>query len=570
MTERILVVDDNDDNRYTLIQRLGRDGYKDVVAAEGGRQALDLLAAEPFDLVLLDVMMPDVDGIRVLEIMRADARLRDIPVIMITATEDMRITARCIELGADDRLPKPFDPTLFRARVRASLERRRLRQMERAYFRRHDAATGLPNQERLRDAVADGLASRQPMLVAGVGLGGLDELRHSRGAAAIDAVMRKAAASIGPHLGADDMVARVATAELGLLIRQVPGGGDPLGTLQQIVETLSRPMKLDGAEVAPLPHAGVIVVDPSAEGAAPSEPDSLIAGALAALSKAVAAEAPIEIGNAGLRESALERLALQADLLRALAAGELSLHYQPILALGSGAIHGVEALVRWQHPQRGAISPGAFIPIAERSGIIVNLGRWILEQACRQARAWQDSLGVQHAPVVAINVSPRQLLDSGFLASLGRAIDSSGADPSKLKIEVTEGCVVRDPALASRLLDAIGARGVARALDDFGTGYSSLSYLQQLPFDTLKIDQSFVRGIGGHDRNRSIVRCIVSLAHEVGMDVVAEGIETAQDHAALRDLCADFGQGYHFSRPLPAAAATAMLAGGAARSHRVA
>ncbi|MBL8671489.1 MAG: EAL domain-containing protein [Alphaproteobacteria bacterium] len=559
MGERILVVDDNDDNRFTLVERLRRDGFRDVVAADGGRAALDVLAAEPIDLVLLDIMMPDVDGLRVLEIMRADARLREVPVIMVSAVDDPGIAARCIELGADDRLPKPFDPAMFRARVRAGIERRRLRELERQYFRSHDPGTGLPNQERLRDAVVGAIDSGRPFLVAGIALGGLDELRHSRGAAAIDAVVRRTAASIGSHLDPADMLARVATDELGLVLLQAPGAVEPLARLQAAIEAMAQPMRIDGTEVAPLPHAGAVIRDLQTAADGPSEPDALIAGALAAMSRAVETEAPIEIGNVALRDAALQRLALQSDLVRAIGAGELALHYQPLVHLGTGAVHGVEALVRWQHPERGAISLGAFIPVAERSGVIVGLGRWVIEEACRQARAWQDAFGPADSPTVAINVSPRQVHDPGFLDHLGRAIADTGADPSKLKIEVTEGCAVRDPALTRRLLDAIGALGIARALDDFGTGFSSLSYLQQLPFDTLKIDQAFVHGIGDHDRNRAIVRCIVDLAHALGMDVVAEGVETAADQAALRALGVDIGQGYLFSRPLDAAAASAAI-----------
>jgi EAL domain-containing protein (putative c-di-GMP-specific phosphodiesterase class I)/CheY-like chemotaxis protein len=242
------------------------------------------------------------------------------------------------------------------------------------------------------------------------------------------------------------------------------------------------------------------------------------------------------------------RRELARELRRALDAGQLVLHYQPVVTLASGQIVGVEALVRWNHPERGLLPPGDFIPVAEESGLIEPLGRWVLREACRQGAQWQAA----GTPIgVAVNVSVLQLQSSGFLDDVSTALRKTTLLPSNLTLELTESVLAHDPISTTSTLEAIKRLGVQVAMDDFGTGYSSLSYLGTFPIDVLKIDKRFVGGMANGAWGSVLIQAIISLGHSLGLRLVAEGIEQPQQVEQLRSLGCDFGQGYHFSRPLP-------------------
>jgi EAL domain-containing protein (putative c-di-GMP-specific phosphodiesterase class I) len=267
---------------------------------------------------------------------------------------------------------------------------------------------------------------------------------------------------------------------------------------------------------------------------------------------------------------ALERLEIESDLRQALARQELQLVYQPILTLDDGRIGEVEALLRWQHPRRGTISPNTFIPVAEATGLIVSIGQWALEAACRQVRAWQDEYPTAPPLVMSVNLSGRQFQHPGLVADVARTLAETGLDPRCLKLEVTESVLMCDVETAVATCAALKELGVQLAIDDFGTGYSSLGQLKRLPFDTLKIDRSFVDGLGRDDQDMAIVRSVVMLAKTLSLSVTAEGIETQVQEDHLRSLGCERGQGYLFARPQPAEAIASLLAGAVARPQRAA
>jgi EAL domain-containing protein (putative c-di-GMP-specific phosphodiesterase class I) len=250
-----------------------------------------------------------------------------------------------------------------------------------------------------------------------------------------------------------------------------------------------------------------------------------------------------------MEAEAVERMELETALRVAIDRDELRLHYQPIVSLGSGEVAGWEALVRWQHPARGLVSPVVFIPIAEETGLIVAIGSWVLDRACRQVRAWQELTG-NESLTISVNVAARQFEDPALIGTVQRTLRRSGLAPSCLKLEITESAIMADAEGAVTTLRALKALGVQIAIDDFGTGYSSLAYLKQFPVDMLKIDRSFVDGLGRDPHDTAIVRSVVALARTLELRLTAEGIETSDQRTQLAMLECEFGQGYLFGRPM--------------------
>jgi EAL domain-containing protein (putative c-di-GMP-specific phosphodiesterase class I) len=267
--------------------------------------------------------------------------------------------------------------------------------------------------------------------------------------------------------------------------------------------------------------------------------------------------------DAELLQQKLDTAALEADLKLALPRQEFSVVYQPIITLNSVAASGFEVLIRWRHPQRGMVPPDKFIPMAEASGLIFEIGLWVLEQACQQLRSWREMFGPDPLPIIAVNLSPVQLEREDFLDRMDDIFQRTGVSPTNIEFEITESALLRHTDTVDETLDALRQRGIRLAIDDFGTGYSSLSYLDKLPVQVLKIDRSFVNALIENEQTNNntseIVRATIALAHNLGMTVVAEGIETAQQLALLQSYGCDFGQGYFFARPMPPVDATALM-----------
>ena len=418
------------------------------------------------------------------------------------------------------------------------------REAELAWRASHDPLTALPNRTAIAEHLASALTAADPdVAVLFLDLDRFKLINDSHGHAVGDQVLFALAGRLVESVGDKGLLARFGGDEFVAVCVDLGGEDGATAMATRLANGLIAPLRVAGQEIWLSGSVGIALARPG------DSPEDLLRNADTAMYRAKeAGRGGYAVFDEEMRAFAILRLGIERDLHRALERDELTLHYQPKLALGSGRAVGVEALLRWNHPERGAISPAEFIPVAEETGLIVPIGRWVLEQSAHQAANWRARTGL--AIPVAVNLSARQLVDHRLIDMVAVALDASGAIADDLILEITESAVLQDADSASEQLQALQAMGIRIAVDDFGTGYSSLSYLQRLPIDELKIDRSFVQRLG--DRSTSaIVGSIVDLAHAIGLTVVAEGIETADQLSRLRQLDCDEGQGFFLARPQP-------------------
>jgi diguanylate cyclase (GGDEF)-like protein/PAS domain S-box-containing protein len=429
----------------------------------------------------------------------------------------------------------------------------------------HDALTGLPNRALFLDRLGHALArAHRHDVTVGVLFLDLDRFKFvndSLGHAAGDLLLVAVAERLKGCLGEEDTVARFGGDEFAILLGEVDEASTMLRVAESVIEVLDAPFRLNGHDVVTPTSIGIVASTPQ------YTPADMLRDADVALYRAKAkGRGRYEVFDETMNAQALERLELEADLRTALERGEFTVYYQPKVALATGRLAGMEALVRWQHPRRGLIVPAAFISLAEETGLIRPLGQWVLEEACRQTKHWHE-----HVPgltlVTSVNLSARQFQQPTLVADVAAALRQSGVDPGCIQLEITESAAMEDAEAAVTILQQLKALGVQLAIDDFGTGYSSLAYLKRFPVDELKIDRAFVSGLRLGSEEASIVKAVASLGHALKVSIVAEGIETADESWQVHALGCEIGQGYYFGRPLSRAEAGAFLA---QRSHRAA
>lgn len=412
------------------------------------------------------------------------------------------------------------------------------------FLSQHDSLTGLPNRTRLREFLDGKLKTQptaeRPLVMLSLDLDRFKPVNDLLGHAAGDAVLSEISRRLANRVRHGDLVARIGGDEFVLILTDLKGQDEVEALCQRLIESIERPIQVGEQEVFVSASIGIAMAPTDA-----TEATELLRYADIALYEAKSGGRNTWRFYAGdMNSKIVERRRLESDLRFAIKHGELRLHFQPRFRIADGKMVGAEALVRWQHPERGLIPPDTFIPIAEETGLILALSNWVLETALRYASSWPDQL------FVSVNLSPTEFKRGSLVERVQRALHQSGIEPGRVELEITESVMLEDPQGALEIMRTLKRLGIRIAMDDFGTGYSSLSYLRTFPFDGLKIDRSFLSRLGATDDDRSVIEAIVGLGHALSLTVTAEGIETQEHLSLLRSVLCDEGQGYFLSRPL--------------------
>jgi diguanylate cyclase (GGDEF)-like protein/PAS domain S-box-containing protein len=469
---------------------------------------------------------------------RLDGQVRDVEVVMASVTYGGRLATQILTRDITER-------------------RRAEEQLLHDAF--HDSLTGLPNRALFIDhlKLAVNHCRRRKGYLFAVLFIDMDRFKiinDSLGHMVGDELLIAIARRLEVCLRDGDTIARLGGDEFTILLDGIRDYGDAQRVAERIQEVLEQPFGLAGRELFVTASVGIKYSSGGDE-----QPEDLLRDADTAMYSAKAlGKAQYQVFDARMHSHALTLLQIESDLRRAIDREEFQVNYQPIVSLESGRICGFEALVRWHHPKRGLILPSDFIPIAEETGLIIQIDRWVLKQACLQMRRWQEALPVTRQMKISVNLSCKQFMQPTIVGQVMETLQETGLDPSSLKLEITESVVMERGEYAMSVLEQLSKAGIELSLDDFGTGYSSLSYIHHFPVTALKIDQSFIKRIGG-EQNGEIVRAVVALARNLGLEVVAEGIETVMQLNQLKALGCEQGQGYYFSEPIGEESATELI-----------
>jgi diguanylate cyclase len=566
--KKILVIEDERILLKSLIKMLETEGFE-VVTAENGNIGLEQVEQHHPDLILCDLMMPELDGYGVLQHLQADPNRANIPFICLTAKEDRAALRRVMELGAVDYLTKPFTRAELMGAIATQLEKQeRLQQQNSQMLQQmisslnnqiyYDSLTNLPNRLLLRDRMGKLIQQVSPhnrlipLFVINLEL---SRFKDSLGLDCVDLLFEAVVERLSILVDQQGTAVRLNNEQLAILLAPLCNHTEIQRVSRIILDQLSDPFRLMGYElvisdaslgIAIYPHNGDNI-------------DTLLTNANVACQYAKQQGGHcLEFYSEIMLVKSKDRLMLELDLRHAIEENQFEVYYQPQLDIATEKIHSLEALIRWQHPQKGRVSPADFIPVAEETGLVRSLDEWVLQTICEQAKKWH-SQGFMIS--VAANLSAKHFSSNDIVKRIINILETTQLEPRYLELELTETAVVKNPDKAIQVLKQLKALEIKLALDDFGTGYSSLSYLQQFPFDILKIDRSFVQNINKNtnDPARAIILATIQMAHSLNLKVVAEGVENETEYSFLKENNCDLIQGYWFSPPVPKAKLEEML-----------
>nr|WP_295770987.1 EAL domain-containing protein [Rhodoferax sp.] len=542
----VLIVDDDRSTRSALRAALQRSGFVVTEAADGSEVEAEVQRMRP-DVILMDALMPVMDGFTACARLQESPEWRQIPILMITALEDSASIERAFAAGASDYIPKPIHLAVVNQRVRRLVDATRAERHVR-HLAYNDSLTGLPNRALFNDHLSRCIERAQPMAKS-LALLYLDldrfkfvndTLGHETG----DKLLKSVSERIRSCVRSSDCVARLGGDEFAIVIDDLPNVGIASGTAQKICHAVTAPFEIDGHDIMVSASIGIAVFPINGV-----DSSTLLRHADTAMYRAKKKSSGFQFFEENMEASASEHLRFEGALRRALERNEIVVYFQPIADARDCRIVGMEALARWSHPSRGLVSPLEFIPLAEETGLIIPIGEAVLRAACAQLKKWHAAGSPDL--YVTVNLSGLQLQQVNFIDTLRNALHDTGVDPRRLTLEITESMLMVHAEETLLLLRAIKATGVELAIDDFGTGYSSLAYLRRFPVDVLKIDRAFTRDMTKNVDDASIVSGIISLAHNLRLKVVAEGVETEEQRNFLAELKCNCIQGYLLSEPLP-------------------
>lgn len=591
----ILLIDDTPDNLRLLTSVLSEQGYK-VRSVINGQMALMGATAAPPDLILLDINMPDMDGYEVCQQLKMKPETAEIPVIFVSAFDETLDKVKAFGVGGVDYITKPFQVREVLARVENHLNLRNLQRQLRSlndeleqrvrlrtaeleqlnqtlqteiaerkqiqaklqHLAWHDPLTNLPNRaflmQRLRqvlDRVQQDATFQFALLF--IDCDRFKTVNDSLGHLVGDQLLVAIAQRLQSQLAPGQTLMRLGGDEFTILVEPVQQVQFITSLSEQLQRSMAQPFKVRGREIFMSVSIGIVLSTTDYQ-----NPEDVLRDADTAMYQAKAdGKNCYRIFTQSMHAHVVQQLHLETDLRRAIEHEEFLVYYQPIISLDDCRVCGFEALVRWQHPEKGFISPNSFIPIAEETGLIIPLGEWVLRQACQALQRWRQML--QRMPSVysayenlsvSVNLSVKQFAQPNLVHRIDDILREMQLEGKYLKLEITESALMEYSESAMDLLQQFKHRQIQLSIDDFGTGYSSLSYLHRFPMDTLKIDRSFISRIGEQGENLEIIRAIAALSESLGILIVAEGIETEYQYKHLRSLNCDFGQGYFFHRPL--------------------
>ncbi|OYD91269.1 GGDEF domain-containing response regulator [Nostoc sp. 'Peltigera membranacea cyanobiont' 210A] len=593
----ILIVDDMADNLRVLSSILTREGYN-VRKALNWQMALTATQTLLPDLILLDIMMPEVDGYEICQTFKAWDLTADIPVIFISALDDVFDKVKAFKVGGVDYITKPFEfqEVLVRVQNQLALRSARLEilklnvELEHRVKQRtgelektlqklqqeihsrqklqsqlldialHDSLTGLSNRvlfiQRLENALNRAKQdSSYQFAVLFLDCDRFkvvnDSLGHPVGDELLIAIAKRLQACIIPV----DTLARLGGDEFGILLENITDINIAIQVAESILQQLSLAFQLSRYEVFMNASIGITWGNKDYD-----RPEYLLRDADTAMYRAKAqGRANYHVFNPAMHQEAIQLLELENDLRRAVERREFLVYYQPIISLLTGRISGFEALVRWQHPIRGLVSPIEFIPVAEETGLINAINTWVLQSACHQLSIWQHYPVTPEPLTMSVNLSARLFLQPNLVEQIDRIIYENQINPAYLELEITESVIMENTDAIKIILERLKQRKIKLIMDDFGTGYSSLSYLHSFPLNALKIDKSFVKRMQDNKENMGLVPAMIGIANSMGMSAIAEGVETQEQLAQLRSLNCNFAQGYLFSKPIEQRLAVELL-----------